>query len=150
MSSHIRRSFLAAFVTVLALSTVVERHEAAIAQSDHGDHASGGSFGTVHFETSCSPAVSQQFDRAVAMLHSFFYPETEKAFLAIAEREPTCAMAYWGVAISQRINPLTAPFPPQMLQQGWEAIERARAANARTQRERDWIEALAPFYEGHA
>ena len=91
-----------------------------------------------------------QFDRAVAMLHSFFYPETDKAFRAIAEREPACAMAYWGIAISQRPNPLTAPFPPQLLQQGWQAIERARTANARTQRERDWIEALAAFFEGHA
>ncbi len=123
-------------------------HRQAAAQ-DHA-HDSGGTFGTVHFETSCNAAVQTEFDRAVAMLHSFFYPETEKAFRAIAEREPGCAMAYWGVAISQRPNPLTAPFPPQLLQQGWEAIQRARAANARTQRERDWIEALAPFYEGHA
>ena len=127
---------------------VLGQGRAAVAQ-DHA-HESGGSFGTVHFETSCSTAVQADFDRAVAMLHSFFYPETEKAFRAIAGREPSCAMAFWGIAISQRPNPLTAPFPPQLLQQGWEAIQRARAANARTPRERDWIEAMAPFYEGHA
>ena len=119
-----------------------------LAAQDH-DHGSTGIFGTVHFETSCSAGSQEQFDRGVAMLHSFFYPETEKAFRAIAEREPACAMAYWGIAISQRPNPLTAPFPPQLLQQGWEAIEHARAANPRTQRERDWIDALAPFFEGY-
>ena len=109
----------------------------ASAQDEHAGHASGGGFGSVHFEISCSPASQQQFDRAVAMLHSFFYPETEKAFQAIVEREPSCAMAHWGVAISQRPNPLTAPFSPQLLKQGWEAIQKARAAAPRTERERD-------------
>jgi hypothetical protein len=118
------------------------------AQAGHGDHAPG-TFGSVHFEISCSAEAQQQFDRAVAMLHSFFYPETEKAFRAIVEREPSCAMGYWGVAISQRPNPLTAPFPPQLLQQGAAAIRQARAAATQTPRERDWIAALAPFFENH-
>jgi hypothetical protein len=138
-----------ATVIALLVLTVVGPDQKGTAAQDH-DHASGGTFGNVHLETSCSTAVRAQFDRAVAMLHSFFYPETEKAFRAIAEREPTCAMAYWGIAISQRPNPLTAPFPPQLLQQGWEAIQKARAANPQTPRERDWIEALALFFEGHA
>src|SRR5262245_44940532 len=119
------------------------------AQADHGDHGTGGTFGSVHFENSCSAAAQGQFDRAVAMLHSFFYPETEKAFRAIVEQEPSCAMAFWGIAISQRPNPLTAPFPPQLLQQGWSALQQARAAGAPTQREQDWIEALVPFFESH-
>ena len=84
------------------------------------------------------------------MLHSFFYPETVKAFSAIAEAEPACAMAYWGVAISQRPNPLVPPFPSTQLQAGWAAIEKARAANPPTQRERDWIDALGAFFEGYA
>ena len=83
------------------------------AQGDHAGHDPGdGKFGTVHVEISCSPASREAFDRAVAMLHSFFYPETEKAFRAVADREPSCAMAYWGIAISQRPNPLTALSPP--------------------------------------
>jgi tetratricopeptide (TPR) repeat protein len=93
--------------------------------------------------------VQQQFDRAVAMLHSFFYPETDKAFRAIAEREPSCAMAYWGIAISQRANPLTPPFPAANMKQGWDSIQRARAAATATRRERDWIDALAPFFESY-
>ncbi len=83
------------------------------------------------------------------MLHSFFFPETVKAFTAIAAAEPSCAMAYWGIAMSQRPNPLVPPFSKELLQAGWQAIEKARAANAPTQRERDWIEAVALFYEGY-
>ncbi len=107
----------------------------ALAQSEHVNHATGENLGTVHFPISCSPEAQRQFDRAVAMLHSFYYPETIKAFTAISTAEPSCAMAYWGVAISQRPNPLVAPFPPEVLQQGLAAIEKARAAHAATQRE---------------
>src|SRR5215468_11449459 len=72
-------------------------------------------FGEVNFPISCSPAAQTQFNRAVAMLHSFFFPETVKAFTALAEQEPSCAMAYWVVAISQRPNPLVGPFPSDVL-----------------------------------
>src|SRR5262252_9315237 len=105
--------------------------------------------GEVNFPISCSPAAQAQFNRAVALLHSFFFPETVKAFTAIADREPSCAMAYWGIAISQRPNPLVGPFPADVLKRGSEAIERARAATQKTPRERDWIEALATFYKDY-
>ena len=118
------------------------------AQEDHAGH-SGEHFGSVHFPISCSPDAQREFDRAAAMLHSFFYPETVKAFSTIAKAEPSCAMAYWGIAISQRPNPLVPPFPPALLKTGWEAIRQARAANPPTQRERDWIEALAVFFESY-
>ena len=117
----------------------------AAAQTGHEGHE----FGSVHFEISCSADSQQQFDRAVAMLHSFFYPETDKAFKAIAAKEPSCAMAQWGVAISQRPNPLTPPFAPTNLKQGWDAIQTARAATTATPRERDWIEAMAVFFQDY-
>jgi predicted Zn-dependent protease len=94
--------------------------------------------------------VQQQFNRAVAMQHSFFFPETVKAFTAIGEREPSCAMAYWGIAISQRPNPLVGPFPGDVLKRGWEAIDKARAASQKTEREIAWIEALAAYYQDYA
>ena len=106
--------------------------------------------GEVDFPISCSPAAQQQFNRAVAMQHSFFFPETVKAFSAIAEKEPSCAMAYWGIAISQRPNPLVGPFPGDVLKLGWEAIEKARAASQKTGREIAWIEALAAYYQDYA
>lgn len=106
-------------------------------------------FGEVDFPISCSAAAQTQFNRAVAMLHSFFFPETVKAFTAIAQQEPTCVMAYWGIAISQRPNPLVAPFPPELMGKGWQAIEKARATAAKTERERNWIEALAVFFQDY-
>src|SRR5215475_1264932 len=114
------------------------------AQNEHASHVH---FGSVHFPISCSAEAQQQFDRADAMLHSFFYPETVKAFDAIAQTEPSCAMAYWGVAISLRPNPLVPPFSRALLQKGWEAIQKARTAGPPTQREHDWIEALSVFFE---
>jgi tetratricopeptide (TPR) repeat protein len=106
--------------------------------------------GEVNLPISCSPAAQQQFNRALAMQHSFFFPETVKAFTAIAEKEPSCAMAYWGIAISQRPNPLVGLFPGDVLKRGWEAIEQARAASQKTEREIAWIEALATYYQDYA
>jgi hypothetical protein len=121
--------------------------EPAWAQDEHADHSVHEHFGRVHIPISCSQDAQRQFDRAVAILHSFFYPETVKAFSAIAQAEPSCAMAYWGVAISQRPNPLVPPFSQEALQTGWNAIEKARSVRAPTQYERDWIEALSMFFE---
>jgi hypothetical protein len=106
--------------------------------------------GEVHFPISCSSAAQQQFDHALALVHSFFYPETVKAFTALANAEPSCAMAFWGIAISQRPNPLITPLSPEQLKAGWEAIEKARAGAAKTPRERDWIEALAIYFKDYA
>src|SRR4051794_13015941 len=106
--------------------------------------------GEVNFPISCSPAAQQQFNRAVAMQHSFFFPETVKAFTAIAHSEPTCAMAYWGIAISQRPNPLVGPFPGDVLKRGWDSVEKARTASQKTEREIAWIEALAAYYQDYA
>jgi hypothetical protein len=106
--------------------------------------------GEVDFPISCSPAAQAQFNLAVALQHSFFFPETVKAFTAIADKEPSCAMAYWGIAISQRPNPLVGPFPGDVPKRGWDAVEKARVAAQQTDRERAWIEALAAFYQNYA
>jgi tetratricopeptide (TPR) repeat protein len=114
-----------------------------------GARAQEEKYGDVNFPISCSASAQEQFNRATAMLHSFFYPETLKAFTAIVEMEPACAMAYWGIAISQRPNPLVGPFPGDVLKAGWQAIERARVAQPKTEREQAWIEALASFYKDY-
>ena len=121
-----------------------------IALSHGPAHADEERLGEVNLPISCTPAAQQQFNRALAMQHSFFFPETVKAFTALAEKEPSCAMAYWGIAISQRPNPLVGPFPGDVLKRGWEAIEKARAASQKTEREIAWIEALAAFYQDYA
>jgi len=105
--------------------------------------------GRVLFKTSCSADAQKQFERALAMQHSFFFPETVKAFNAIPQTDPSCAIAYWGIAISQRPNPLVGPFDAATLKRGLEAIEKGEAIGAKTQRERDWLAALKEFYRGY-
>ena len=115
---------------------------------DAGAQSGRGQFGTVRFPTSCQVAVQPQFERAVAILHSFFYPESVKAFEAVIAADPDCAMAYWGLAISQRPNPLVPPWAAEGLKRGLEAIQKGKAL-ARTERERDWLSALEPAYAGY-
>src|SRR5262249_5268710 len=103
--------------------------------------------GRVQFKTSCSPEAQKQFERALAMLHSFFFPETVKAFTAIPAIDPECAIAYWGIAISQRPNPLVGPFDAATLKRGLEAVEKGESIGPKTQRERDWLAALKEFYK---
>ena len=103
--------------------------------------------GKVHFATSCSPAVQPQFERAVALLHSFWFSEGLKAFGAIAQADPGCAMAHWGTAMLTFGNPFAWPPAPVALAGGLAAIEKAKAAQAKTQRERDYIGAVEVFYK---
>jgi hypothetical protein len=109
----------------------------------------GEKLGRVLFKTSCSPEGHKQFERALAMQHSFFFPETIKAFSAVAETDPSCAIAYWGIAISQRPNPLVGPFDAATLKRGLDAVEKGESIGAKTQRERDWLAAIKEFYRDH-
>lgn len=101
--------------------------------------------GQVHFPVSCGPAVQQRFDRAVAMLHSFWYDEAEREFAAASRIDPNCAMPYWGIAMTY-YHPLWEQPGPESLKKGGEAVRKARSLRAKTERERDYIEALALFY----
>jgi hypothetical protein len=103
-------------------------------------------YGNVSFPVSCSAPAQRQFDLAVGALHSFFYPETVKAFTRVLEIDPGCAMAYWGIARSQPPNPLVQPFPPGTYQRGREAIAKGKALGPATQRERDWLEAAEAYF----
>ena len=95
---------------------------------------------------SCSPEAQRQFDLAVGALHSFFYPETVKAFERVLEIDPSCAMAYWGIARSQLPNPLVLPFPPGTFQRGLDAVAKGKALGPKTQRERDWLDAAEAYF----
>jgi len=110
------------------------------------DHDGVEKLGTVRFPTSCSPAVQPQFERAVALLHSFWFSEGLKAFGAIAQADPGCAMAHWGTAMLTFGNPFAWPPAPAALASGLAAVEKAKAAQAKTQRERDYIGAVEAFY----
>jgi dipeptidyl aminopeptidase/acylaminoacyl peptidase len=101
--------------------------------------------GTISFPTSCAPAVQPAFARAVALLHSFWYDEAEKAFNEVAAADPSCAMAHWGTAMSL-YHPIWAPPTPAERQRGQQAVAKARAASAPTERERDYIGAIEAFF----
>lgn len=104
-----------------------------------------GKVGEVGFPVSCSAEAQQQFTRAVALLHSFWYEEAVKAFTGVAETDPSCAMAYWGVAMSNWY-PLWYPPSAAALKAGSDAVAKAQSIGAKTDRERDYIDAIATFY----
>ena len=135
--------------TKLLLLVVVFVHCCALAaEAQHGgheEHSGAETLGKVSFPVSCRPDVQQQFNRAVALLHSFEYDRSEQAFADIRKSDPNCAMAYWGIAMSL-YHQLWAPPSADDLKRGWAAVEKARAIGARTDRERGWIDAIAAFY----
>ena len=111
----------------------------------------GGVLGNVAFPTSCEPTVQPAFNRAVAMLHSFWYSEGEKAFREVLKADPQCAIAHWGIASLLMSNPLAGQgASPKGAEQAWAAIEEARRVGAKTDRERDYIEAVASYYQDFA
>ena len=104
--------------------------------------------GTVNFPNSCSPAVQETFQRGVAMLHSFRYGEAEKTFREVLAQDPSCAVATWGIAAVLMSNPLTGFGPSkEWAERAQAAIDQGRKIGAKTQRERDYIEAVAVYYD---
>ena len=93
--------------------------------------------GQVSFETSCDPKLGADFNRAVALLHSFWFGASAAAFTAIAEKDPSCGMAWWGVAMSRWGNPFAPARPAAALKEGGTAIAKAVAAGAKD-RSRAW------------
>ncbi len=104
--------------------------------------------GRVNFQVSCSPGAQKPFDRALALLHSFWYLEALKSFTAIAKTDPDCAMAQWGSAMSLWYQ-IWSPPRPAALKQGLEAVEKAKALGGKTPRERDFIAAAEAFFRDH-
>ena len=112
-------------------------------------HAGHEKLGSVNFANTCSPAVQADLSRAMALLHSFWWGATVKAFSEIAQKDPSCGIAHWGVAMAVLENPFGWPPTPKMLADGSAAVARARAAGAKSQRELDYIAAIETFYKDH-
>src|SRR5579864_4521772 len=104
--------------------------------------------GKVSFAISCAGGAQSEFERGVALLHSFWYEEAEKSFRQIAARDASCAMAYWGQAMSI-YRPLWVRLTDADLKRGQELMREAEAAGAKTQRERDYIAALGLLYQAN-
>ena len=129
-------SLAAIFLTVMGVSSAIA------AESTPPER-----IGTAHFATSCDPAVQAPFDRAMALLHSFWTKDAIAGFTAVQQHDPACAIALWGIAMSLQQNPLTAQEPgSQAMQDALTALDKAKAIGAKTARERDYIAAIDLIY----
>jgi len=115
------------------------------AQESH-EHGVPEQLGKVSFPTSCSPAVQAEFERGVALLHSFGYSAAENTFREVAQKDPHCAMAHWGIAMSYFHQLWDPPIAPANVRLGHQEMERAQQIGGGSDRERAFISALALIY----
>jgi hypothetical protein len=130
------RGLLLVFLLPLALG----------AAQQHG-HPAPDILGLVSFPTTCNPDVQKKFERGVALLHSFAYSPAENAFRSVAFRDPHCAIAHWGIAMSYFHQLWDPPIGVGAFSKGREEIRRAQQIGGGSQRERGFISALALVYE---
>jgi tetratricopeptide (TPR) repeat protein len=128
------------FATLIATTAALLPAAAAVA-AENGDQQ----LGTVHFATSCNETAQRRFDRAMRYQHSFWYKASREIFEETLKADPECGIAYWGIALSLWNNPHFPP-PAPNLAPGLAAIEKAKAVGAKSERERDFINALALLY----
>jgi tetratricopeptide (TPR) repeat protein len=137
-----RRALPLAFVLAFAMQGVAQANDT----DSHNPP-----LGKVSFPTSCDPKVQPAFERAVAMLHSFWYSAGEQAFRDVLKDDPGCAIATWGIASIIMSNPLAGQGASvKGAEQAQAAIDEGRHIGAKTQRERDYIEAVAAYYKDFA
>jgi tetratricopeptide (TPR) repeat protein len=131
---------LLAFISILSFAP-----DLFSAQEPQHHHDGDEELGTVSFSTSCAPAVQSQFERGVALLHSFEYEVADAQFEEVAKKDPRCAMAYWGQAMTLYHELWNRPSKAD-LAQGAELLAKARSLKPQTARERDYVLALSVFY----
>ena len=128
------------FAATLAVTAVSAIGPSALAQ-DEADQK----FGKVHFATTCNEVAQRRFDRAMRYQHSFWYTESKEIYEEAIKADASCAIAYWGIALSLLNNPHSA-IPAPNLPPGLAAIEKAKEVGAKSERERDYIDALSVMY----
>jgi tetratricopeptide (TPR) repeat protein len=135
----------AKFVLFAFASTLSLAPDLLSAQEPRHHHDADEKLGTVSFRTSCAPGVQSQFERSVALLHSFEYEVADAQFEEVAQKDPRCAMAYWGQAMTLYHELWDRPSKAD-LAQGAELLAKARSLKPPTARERDYVLALSAFY----
>lgn len=133
-----RTCWIAVVALCLVCPPAFAQHE-----SHGGGALSEAQVGTVDFQTSCSPAVKADMNRAVALLHSFWFPEARQQFEAIAAKDPACAIAHWGVALTYWGNPFGGLRTAQTIASAKAAIAKGQTAGAPSRREKGYIDAVA-------
>jgi tetratricopeptide (TPR) repeat protein len=129
---------------LLALLLVLPASSAA---QDAHNHAAPEKLGVVSFPISCQPEVQQQFDRGVALLHSFAYADARSAFQAVAAQDERCAIAHWGIAMTYFRQLWDPPILPETVSSAYKDIERAQQLGTNSESERNFIKALAELYQ---
>ena len=120
---------------------------AANGMAQEHQHGSTENLGQVHFATSCNDRAQGDFDRAVALLHSFQFSRAIEGFNAVLTDDPSCAIAYWGIALGNWSNPFAPGQKPRgQLQLGQQSAERGQQLGAKTERERDYLAAVGKLY----
>jgi hypothetical protein len=133
--------------TRFSFSVVALAMLSAVGFAQVGHHGSSEKLGTVSFSTSCSSAIQPQFNRAVALMHSFQFASAIEAFQGILASDPSCSMAYWGIALSDWGNPFASGLKSQtQLDAGLKAVEQGRGLPPKSERERAYVEAVARLY----
>ncbi|MHB8653461.1 MAG: hypothetical protein ACYDA9_06245 [Terriglobia bacterium] len=138
--------FIKLLVLVFVFAATLGLRARAGEEQHHHEAGKPEQLGQVHFPVSCNAAAQKQFERAVAMLHSFWYEESTKEFTGVVQTDPNCAMGYWGIAMSQWY-PLWYPPDAAHFAAGKAAVAKAGALGAKTDRERDYIAAIETFYK---
>ena len=134
----VRARVIAGFLLTVAANCLAQEH-----QSGKGEK-----LGVVHFATSCNAGAQKEFDRAVALLHSFQFHRAIEGFNAVLRQDPTCGIAYWGIALSDWSNPFAAGMKDKsQLQAARESAERGKTASAKTERERAYLGAVGKLYD---
>ena len=128
------------FATTLIASATFGACSPALAQ-DEADQK----LGKVHFATTCNEVAQRRFDRAMRYQHSFWYAQSKEIYEEVIKADPSCAIAYWGIALSLLNNPHSA-IPAPNLPLGLAAIDKAKETGAKSERERDYIDALSVMY----
>jgi len=127
----------AVLLTLAAARGIAQEHQ----------HGNGEKLGAVHFATSCNEAAQMEFNRAVALLHSFQFSRAIDGFDVVLQDDPTCAIAYWGIALSDWTNPFAPGIKANsQLLLGRGSVERGRSLGARTEREGAYLAAVGQLY----
>ena len=137
--------------TALAVAAVFAGALATLPVTAHEASGASAQLGKVHFPVSCNAAAQKEFDVAMAYYHSFAWEQYGAPLARTLQADPSCGMAHWLRALGVLDNPFTWPVPlsPKVMADGQASLEAARSAGLKTQRERDYVDALAVFYKDH-
>jgi hypothetical protein len=135
-----RAGVVAGFVLLFAANCLAQEHQ----------HGNSEKLGTVHFATSCNGAAQKEFDRAVALLHSFQFSRAIEGFNTVLGEDATCGIAYWGIALSDWSNPFAQGIKDKsQLQAGRENAEHGKTVGSKTERERAYLAAVGKLYSDY-